>query len=214
MTKKFFVLIFNNTSWILNVHYHSPLHNICFRVPIQVFTLFKFLYYLMFIVLSTCQIHLHVSDVKVVDGMNQKKIILIFSRISLIIIYIVVYLFKATTVKPEKQPLLANGSETTFVSRQRPRNKQGNTSVARQQILDKQQLNGNRGGLEQQVQCSAEYQSGKRRLRVRIRSRKGAAAQRGLEHANRGIAIVRNRYQEKPPEDTAGWKRFSVCCSD
>jgi hypothetical protein len=31
----------------------------------------------------------------------------------------VAYLLKARTVVPEKQPLLANGSETTFVSRQR-----------------------------------------------------------------------------------------------
>jgi hypothetical protein len=35
-----------------------------------------------------------------------------------IIIYIA-YLLKARTVEPEKQPLLANSSETTFVSRQR-----------------------------------------------------------------------------------------------
>jgi hypothetical protein len=33
--------------------------------------------------------------------------------------YIVAYLLKTRTVKSEKQPLLANGSETTFVSRQR-----------------------------------------------------------------------------------------------
>jgi hypothetical protein len=32
---------------------------------------------------------------------------------------IVAYLFRARTVKSEKQPLLANGSETTSVSRQR-----------------------------------------------------------------------------------------------
>jgi hypothetical protein len=31
----------------------------------------------------------------------------------------VAYLIKARTVEPEKQPLLANGFETTFVSRQR-----------------------------------------------------------------------------------------------
>jgi hypothetical protein len=31
----------------------------------------------------------------------------------------VVYLLKAGTVEPEKQPLLANGSETTFISKQR-----------------------------------------------------------------------------------------------
>jgi hypothetical protein len=39
---------------------------------------------------------------------------------------IVAYLLKARTVEPEKQPLLANGSETTFVSRQRPRSGQRN----------------------------------------------------------------------------------------
>jgi hypothetical protein len=33
--------------------------------------------------------------------------------------YIVAYLLKTRTVEPEKQPLLATGSETTFVSRQR-----------------------------------------------------------------------------------------------
>jgi hypothetical protein len=38
-------------------------------------------------------------------------------------IYAVTYLLEAKTVEPEKQPLLANGSETTFVSSQRPRNK-------------------------------------------------------------------------------------------
>jgi hypothetical protein len=32
--------------------------------------------------------------------------------------YTVAYLLRAKTVEPEKQPLLANGSETTFVSRQ------------------------------------------------------------------------------------------------
>jgi hypothetical protein len=48
---------------------------------------------------------------------------------------IVACLLKARTVEPEKQPLLANGSETRFVSRQRP--------FARQQVIDKRQLNGN-----------------------------------------------------------------------
>jgi hypothetical protein len=33
----------------------------------------------------------------------------------------VAHLLKARTVESEKQPLLAKGSETTFVSRQRPR---------------------------------------------------------------------------------------------
>jgi hypothetical protein len=44
--------------------------------------------------------------------------------------------------------------------------------------------------------------------------RKGAVIQRGLEHGSRGIAVVRNRYQGTSSEDTAGWKRFSMCCSD
>jgi hypothetical protein len=38
----------------------------------------------------------------------------------------VAYLLRARTETPEKQPLLANGSETTFVYSQRPRNKQRN----------------------------------------------------------------------------------------
>jgi hypothetical protein len=38
----------------------------------------------------------------------------------------VAYLFKARTVEPEKQLLLANSSETTFISRQWPQNKQQN----------------------------------------------------------------------------------------
>jgi hypothetical protein len=36
------------------------------------------------------------------------------------------HLLKLRTVEPEKEPLLANGSETTFVARQRSRNKQQN----------------------------------------------------------------------------------------
>jgi hypothetical protein len=44
-----------------------------------------------------------------------------------IYLYVVVYLLKARTVEqPEKQPLLVNGSETTFVSRQQLQNKQQN----------------------------------------------------------------------------------------
>jgi hypothetical protein len=42
----------------------------------------------------------------------------------------------------------------------------------------------------------------------------GSAVQRGLEHGRRGIAIVRSRYQETSSEDTASWKKLSICCSD
>jgi hypothetical protein len=46
-------------------------------------------------------------------------------------IHIVAYLLKARTVEPEKQPLLANGTETSHKTNNR-------TSIARQQILNKQ----------------------------------------------------------------------------
>jgi hypothetical protein len=39
---------------------------------------------------------------------------------------VAVYLLKAGTVEAEKQLLLANGSETTFISRQQPQNRQQN----------------------------------------------------------------------------------------
>jgi hypothetical protein len=38
------------------------------------------------------------------------------------------YLLKARTVEPERQPLLANGSETTSVSRQLSRKRQRNNA--------------------------------------------------------------------------------------
>jgi hypothetical protein len=48
----------------------------------------------------------------------------------------------------------------------------------------------------------------------RADSCKGAAVQRGLEHGRRRIAIVRSCYYEMSSEDTAGWNRLNVCCSD
>jgi hypothetical protein len=35
-------------------------------------------------------------------------------------LHVVAYLLEARTVEPEKQPLLVNSSETTFISRQQP----------------------------------------------------------------------------------------------
>jgi uncharacterized protein VirK/YbjX len=52
------------------------------------------------------------------------------------LIYAVAYFLNARTVEPEKQPLLANDPETPFVSRQRPRNKQRTTLIARHQLLN------------------------------------------------------------------------------
>jgi hypothetical protein len=43
---------------------------------------------------------------------------------------------------------------------------------------------------------------------------KGAAIQSGLQGGSGRIFTVRSRYQRKAGEDTAGWKRFSVCCGD
>jgi hypothetical protein len=60
------------------------------------------------------------------------------SCISDIRLDIVAYLLKARTVEPEKQSLLANGSETIFVSRQLQWNN-GTTSVAKRQILNEQE---------------------------------------------------------------------------
>jgi hypothetical protein len=61
-------------------------------------------------------------------------------------ISIVVYWLKAITVEPKKQPLLENGSETTFVSRQRSKTKRfprqqsarnnGETSVNSDEVLN------------------------------------------------------------------------------
>jgi hypothetical protein len=48
----------------------------------------------------------------------------------------------------------------------------------------------------------------------RADSCKGGAVQRELEHGSRRIATLRYRYQKTSSEDTAGWKRLNVCCSD
>jgi hypothetical protein len=49
---------------------------------------------------------------------------------------------------------------------------------------------------------------------ARISSWKRVVIQRGLEHRSRGIAIVRSRYEATTGEETADWKRPSVCWSD
>jgi hypothetical protein len=49
---------------------------------------------------------------------------------------IVAYFFKARIVEPEKQPLLANGSETTLVSRQWPRNKRDKQPLLGRNLRD------------------------------------------------------------------------------
>jgi hypothetical protein len=54
--------------------------------------------------LKTVRIYLHIVHILYIQNTH---------------IHIVVYFPKVATVESEKQPLLANGSETTFVSRQR-----------------------------------------------------------------------------------------------
>jgi hypothetical protein len=44
-------------------------------------------------------------------------------NVCITLIFIVAYLLKAWTAEPERWPLLGNGSETIFVSRQRPQNR-------------------------------------------------------------------------------------------
>jgi hypothetical protein len=76
-------------------------------------------------------------------------------------------------VEPEKQPLQANGSETTFVSKQRPRNKQRKCLLLGRRFLKtiaKKTVFSvgfvpkfyNRDGWEQQSQCSVETQAVRR----------------------------------------------------
>jgi hypothetical protein len=87
----------------------------------------------------------------------------------------VAYLLKARTVEPQKQPLLANGSETIFVSRQRF-DKQTTEQCP---LLGSRFLISNRrtvfsvrsvlrcyncGGMEQRVQGSVESQAMERKL--------------------------------------------------
>jgi hypothetical protein len=49
----------------------------------------------------------------------------------------VAYLLKERAMQPEKQALLVNGSETTFVSRQWGKTGNRTASIASQQILNK-----------------------------------------------------------------------------
>jgi hypothetical protein len=128
------------------------------------------------------------------------------------------YLLKAWTVELEKEPLLENGSDITFVSRQRPRNK-GTTSVARKQILNNQEYKAAaREQLDKHIPVETDTHTRMNGVVWAVRdeeednwsnqissvheaanktvSWKWAMIQRGLEPGGRGIALVRSRYQE------------------
>jgi hypothetical protein len=95
----------------------------------------------------------------------------------------VAYLFKVRTAEPEKEPLLAKGSEKFLGNGSETNN--GTTSVARQQITNNQQVNSNKGtlfsvqsvgrcfnrdGLEKRVECSVESQAVMRRQSLQLES--------------------------------------------
>jgi hypothetical protein len=131
-------------------------------------------------------------------------------------LHIMTYLLKVRTVEPEKQPLLANGSETTFVSRQRlgkhisaETDSHATIEVLLETVSSTRSVQ--RGYKEDSWGNEVSSVLGSVRKRDSL---KGAAIQRGLEHGSRGIAIVRSRYQATASEDTAGWKRLSRCSSD
>jgi hypothetical protein len=110
--------------------------------------------------------------------------------------------------------LLANGSETTFISRhglvnmfprQRIRMQQYRYCWKRCFLLCtckgvgyKEENWGN--------QLTSVQETVKKRDRRRG-NRKGAAVQRELEHVSRETAIIRNRYKATTSEDTVGCKR-------
>jgi hypothetical protein len=114
----------------------------------------------------------------------------------------VAYVLKARTVEQEKQPLLTNGSETIFVSRQRPQTKR---------FPQQQSAWNNRGTVETGFSTGIRA---KGLQGARIGQLEGTATQRVLEPGSRLITIVRSLYQATTNEDTAGWKRLSLCSSD
>jgi hypothetical protein len=93
------------------------------------------------------------------------------------------------------------------------------TSVARQQILNNatravfSALSVPRCYKRDREETTSLVWNG-RELVARMRSVKGAAIQRGLEHGSKEITIVTSRYQETISEDTAGRKRLSLCSSE
>jgi hypothetical protein len=123
---------------------------------------------------------------------------------------------KARTVGPGKQPLLANGSEKTFISTQRlgKHVSAATDTHATTEVLLKTALSA------WSVQRDFKEDNGATEsvlygiLSRKEFDRKGNAVQRGLEHVSRGIALVRSRSQETSSEDIAIYKGFSVCCGD
>jgi hypothetical protein len=108
----------------------------------------------------------------------------------------VTYLLKARTVETEKQLLPANGSETTFVSRQRSQaGSRGNSPRPTVEAL-----------LETVFSTGDPCREVIRRT-TGVRTRQlGAAIHREFEPGSRGIAIVTSRYQATTGEDMQAGK--------
>jgi hypothetical protein len=105
----------------------------------------------------------------------------------------VAYLFQAGTVEPEKEPLLANGSETTFFFRQRSQ-ETGNRGVTVGKACSTVVLaEGLQGG---QLEQESDNWKGE------------------LDPGSREIAIVISHYQATTSEATTDWTGFSLCSSD
>jgi hypothetical protein len=101
-------------------------------------------------------------------------------------------------VGPDKQLLLWNGSETTFVSRQQLGKhfpSVTDTHATIDLLLD---TAFSTRSVKRGKQASSVREDVKKRD-----SCKGAAVQRGLEPGSRGIAIFRSPYQETTNEDAA-----------
>jgi hypothetical protein len=120
------------------------------------------------------------------------------------------YLLNARTVEPEKQPLLVNGSETIFVSRQRfakhvpaATDKHATPEVLLETMFPTRSVEtGYKKNWGKRVSSLRES------VKKRICSWKGAAVQEVLEHGSRGLAIIRSRYRAITCDGTAGQKRL------
>jgi hypothetical protein len=107
-------------------------------------------------------------------------------------------IFAQRTVEPEKQPIIANGSETTFVSRQREGSQRNRFS--------RQESARNSGDTVETVfllwSVLRGYNEDNWSKNKAIWKR--VSIQRGLEQESSGIANVRNVYQETTSEGTVG----------
>jgi hypothetical protein len=121
------------------------------------------------------------------------------------------YLLKARAEESEKQTLLANGSETIIVSRQRlskhvPTAMDAHTTieVLLETVFSTRSVQRDYKEDNWDNRVSSAREAVKERF-----SWKGAAVRKGIEPGSRGIAVVRSRHQATTIEDTAVWKNLA-----